>query len=232
MGKLSKGGSPKSDHILYKLTDPANGTGIDAVWRANPANNNGKKFAIVEAKASRKEDGPKFLSNPRNTRSPSVVATLGVGGISSIDALLEPLNTSSETSMPQHSQSPITSSGKRNKGAPGSASASSNPSIRPKEVLVQMSAEWILRNLDKAVGVINKNSVLGSYSRHLFYAPIYHPSGSPKQHALAKFSAVLENHDDHKAFHYDEHAIKTAVNKKKNSLSKKYGKLTSLATEF
>ncbi|OZZ70897.1 hypothetical protein CDA36_06580, partial [Klebsiella pneumoniae] len=37
MGKLSAGGSPKAKHVLYKLTDGANGTGIDAVWRANPS---------------------------------------------------------------------------------------------------------------------------------------------------------------------------------------------------
>nr|WP_240997855.1 hypothetical protein [Pseudomonas viridiflava] len=39
LGKLSAGGNPKASHVLYKLTDGANGTGIDAVWRANPANN-------------------------------------------------------------------------------------------------------------------------------------------------------------------------------------------------
>lgn len=160
-----------------------------------------------------------------------VVAILIVGGISGVGELLEPLYTSSETGAPQYSPSSMPSRGKRNKGGAGSASASSKPLNRSKEVLVQMSAEWILRNLDKAVGVVNKNSVLSSYSRHLFYAPVYHPSCSSKQHALAKVSTAPENHDTHKAFHYGEHAIKIAVNKKKSSLSKKYGKLTSLAAE-
>jgi len=44
-GKLSNGGK------LFKRLDPPNGTGIDAVWRAN-GKNNGKPYAIVEAKAS------------------------------------------------------------------------------------------------------------------------------------------------------------------------------------
>jgi hypothetical protein len=37
--------------VLYKLTDGANGTGIDSVWRAE-GHNDGKPYAIVEAKAS------------------------------------------------------------------------------------------------------------------------------------------------------------------------------------
>ncbi|WKW33809.1 hypothetical protein KIH13_08690 [Pseudomonas viridiflava] len=72
MGKLSAGGSPKAKHVLYKLTDGANGTGIDAVWRADPANNGGKKFAIVEAKASKDEDAPKFMRKLNNTRKPGL----------------------------------------------------------------------------------------------------------------------------------------------------------------
>ena len=63
-GKLSAGGKPKEPHVLYKLGDGANGTGIDAVWRANK-NNGGKPYAIVEAKASRNEDAPKFNRKPK-----------------------------------------------------------------------------------------------------------------------------------------------------------------------
>ena len=57
LGKLSKGGNPKAAHVLYKLSDGANGTGIDAVWRAE-GHNGGKRYAIVEAKASKNEDAP------------------------------------------------------------------------------------------------------------------------------------------------------------------------------
>lgn len=77
MGKISKGGFPKADGVLYKLTDPANGTGIDAIWCANPENNANKQFAIVEAKASRDEDGPKFARTHPAKRNPSVVSKLG-----------------------------------------------------------------------------------------------------------------------------------------------------------
>lgn len=68
LGKLSKGGFPKESNVLYKLTDPANGSGIDAVWKADPSTNSGKKFAIVEAKASKDEDGRKFMRKPENRR--------------------------------------------------------------------------------------------------------------------------------------------------------------------
>ncbi|WP_198390124.1 hypothetical protein [Burkholderia ubonensis] len=47
-GKLNDGAK------LNKLfAEKAHGNGIDGVWRATPANNNGKPFAIVEAKSSR-----------------------------------------------------------------------------------------------------------------------------------------------------------------------------------
>lgn len=77
--------------ILYKLSDPANGTGIDAVWRADPATNAGRKFAIVEAKASKNEDAPKFLRRPNNTRKPSINSKLGVSGEPQLSDLLEPI---------------------------------------------------------------------------------------------------------------------------------------------
>ena len=66
LGKLSEGGSPKAAHALYKLSDGANGVGIDAVWRAE-GRNGGKKYAIVEAKASKNEDAPKFMRKLNNT---------------------------------------------------------------------------------------------------------------------------------------------------------------------
>ncbi|MCJ8179366.1 hypothetical protein MRS45_25015, partial [Pseudomonas viridiflava] len=98
MGKLSKGGSPKARHVLYKLTDGANGTGIDAVWRASPTTNDGKKFAIVEAKASRDEDGPKFMRKASNTRRPGVASKLGASGITDPSKLLEPLDVDNSVS--------------------------------------------------------------------------------------------------------------------------------------
>lgn len=103
-GKLSRGGSPKDHQKLFKLTDPSFGTGIDAIWCANGcAHNDGKPFAIIDAKASVSGKKPKYMSKPgNNTRKP---------GISS---LLE-----------------------------GSGSG--------RNRVVQMSHEWIDRNIDRAV---------------------------------------------------------------------------------
>ena len=226
MGKLSKGGDPKAQHILYKLTDPANGTGIDSVWRASPANNNGKKFAIIEAKASRKEDSPKFLKKTNNTRKPSVRSTIGVSGIADISELLEPTDTDSGQAS---SNSIPAGSGKRRLSQPAPDTRSSTSEAR--QIVVQMSKQWIEKNLSKAVGAFNKEAVQASYSRHLFYAPIYHPSGSPKDHALAARTGNDVNHENHDAFHYDEVEVKKAVNKKKKALAVKHGNQSSLAVE-
>ncbi|WP_238418007.1 hypothetical protein [Pseudomonas syringae group genomosp. 3] len=148
MGKLSAGGSPKAKHVLYKLTDGANGTGIDAVWRANPSNNEGKKFAIVEAKASRDEDAPKFIRKLNNTRKPGIGSKLGVSGIADPSELIEPIEQTEISS---------TSENKRKAGS-GKRKTNTNTSIqekktkqRKKPLLVQMSREWIEENIDRAV---------------------------------------------------------------------------------
>lgn len=60
-----------NDGKLYFLSRTPNPTGIDSVWRAN-RHNDDKPYAIVEAKASRDEDGPKFARNPNSTRKPSI----------------------------------------------------------------------------------------------------------------------------------------------------------------
>lgn len=64
-GKLSRGGSPKDHRKLFKLTDPSFGTGIDAVWCAHGCeHNDGKPFAIIDAKASVSGKKPKYMSKP------------------------------------------------------------------------------------------------------------------------------------------------------------------------
>ncbi|WP_122860669.1 hypothetical protein [Pseudomonas viridiflava] len=228
MGKLSKGGSPKARHVLYKLTDGANGTGIDAVWRASPTTNDGKKFAIVEAKASRDEDGPKFMRKASNTRRPGVASKLGASGITDPSELLEPLDVDNS----------VSSSGKkrgkfsRSKASAPSGETRGKPVKKAKEILVQMSEEWIRENKYKAVSENLTDQVLASYSRHLFYAPLYHPSMSPKQHAEARLNNSAESaHASHSAFHYNDKEVKGFVNKRKKALEKKYGKSPSLAIE-
>ncbi|MED7670983.1 hypothetical protein GXB78_27660, partial [Pseudomonas moraviensis subsp. stanleyae] len=207
--------------------DGANGTGIDAVWRANPANNGGEKFAIVEAKASRDEDAPKFMRKLNNTRKPGVASKLGVSGLSEPSELIEPVE-SSEGASPATNKTRV-STGKH-KTTTGRSEIPSQ--TQKRKILVQMSREWIEENLGKSVGVTIAYQVPNSYSRHLFYTPLYHTSMSPKEHAAAR----LNNSDDtshlnHKAFHYGEKEVKAFVNKRKKSLAKKHGALSSLKIE-
>ncbi|PAU52874.1 hypothetical protein BZL43_23780, partial [Pseudomonas sp. PICF141] len=227
-GKLSAGGSPKAKHVLYKLSDGANGTGIDAVWRANPSNNGGEKFAIVEAKASRDEDAPKFMRKLNNMRKPGVGSKLGVSGLGDPSTLLEPIESEQDASS---KNSPSTKNTGRSKKLPSKSSKTST--TKSKDVLVQMSVEWILSNLQKAVGNrILAAQVEASYSRHLFYSPLYHPSSSPKEHAEARINNANESeHHIHKAFHYNETEVKAFVNKRKKSLTKKHGALNTLKIE-
>ena len=226
LGKLSAGGSPKANHILYKLTDGANGTGIDAIWRAKPENNGGKKFAIVEAKASRDEDAPKFMRKPNNKRQPGISPKLGVSGAVEPSELIEPIEQETPTSPEKRSLN----SGRRQ---PSSVKAVKAPTDKAILLFVQMSRQWIDKNIKKSVyGPTLSLLIKSSYSRHLFYCPLYHPSLSPKEHASARLSSASEEtHRGHKAFHYGEEEVKKFVNKRKKSLIKKHGALASLALE-
>src|SRR3990167_7265949 len=234
MGKLSKGGSPKSPHVLYKLTDGANGTGIDAVWRANPATNGGKKFAIVEAKASKDEDAPKFMRRLNNTRKPAITSKLGVSGLADPSELLEPIEQDSPGAAPSKRPSGRSggkSSGKHSNSAPNKRTPDAAESP-PKKVIVQMSKEWVAACLRKQMDDHLRREVILSYSRHLFFAPLYHPSGSPKKHAQVRLTGGTDSdHGGHSSFHYNEQDVKKAVNKRKRALSKKYGSMPSLKIE-
>lgn len=241
-GKLSAGGSPKQHHKLYKLTDGANGTGIDAVWRAN-SRNSGKPYAIVEAKATKDEDAPKFMRRVNNTRKPSITSKLGVSGITDPSELLEPLEDDA-TAAPSK-----TGGGKKGGTAGGKAGgkrstpmANGSSSVAPsaaskKAVLVQMSHEWIEENIARAVldrTALRDFKRLRSavYSRHLFFSPAYHPSGSPAAHMRARLQGLQsEQHAKHDAFHYGEDEVRKAVNKRKTSLRRRYGNTASLKNE-
>ena len=243
-GKLSKGGSPKSQGVLYKLTDGPNGTGIDAVWRAQ-GHNGGKPYAIVEAKASRGEDAPKFMRRTANMRKPSIASTLGVSAITDPSELLEPLEDDTN-GMTGSTTTPVDKGTNRKKGKPGNTPPSQPSQSQRKrqagatsgnKVMVQMSHEWIRENIKRSVPDsiadeirIKRDKV---YSRHLFYSPLYHLSGSPKAHAEARLSDAAESkHAAHDAFHYGEAEVKAAVNKRKAALRAKYGNLTNLKTEI
>lgn len=232
MGKISKGGDPKEQGVLYKLTDPPNGTGIDSIWKADPNNNNQKSFAIVEAKASIKEDGPKFLRRAGNTRQPSIVSTLGISGVGDAAELLEPIEDDSQGAG-GNGVSTTKSSGRTS--APGKkpdVKPAKGRVVSPKGMLVQMSREWISKCVEEGFGKTMRRKILSSYSRHLFFSPLYHPSGSPAFHAEAVAEKLGEEaHLDHDAFHYDEGEVRSAVNKKKAALRKRYEAHKNLATE-
>lgn len=211
MGKLSKGGNPKTPHVLYKLTDGANGTGIDAVWRADPATNNGKLFAIVEAKASKNEDAPKFMRKPNNTRKPRISTRLGVVGVENPSELLEPVEEENA-----HPKKPVSTAQHKIE----------------KEILVQLSKEWIYANLKRSAPLRLLDQVRSSYSRHLFYSPLYHPSLSPKAHAQARLkNSDSQAHSEHAALHYGESEVRELVNQRKKALASKYGHFDSLKFE-
>ncbi|MFT3721042.1 hypothetical protein [Pseudorhodoferax sp.] len=240
VGKLSKGGSPKVAHALYKLTDGANGTGIDAVWRAE-GHNGGKPYAIVEAKASADEDGPKFMRRKNNTRKPSVASKLGVSGAVDPSQLLEPLDDAGSASAGGKGKpgggkpgggkpgagKPKATTGTGNSASGTSQSAGARPS---KSILVQMSREWIRENLESAVGSLAADIRRRGYTRHLFFSPLYHPCAERHAEARLKGEAAA-THADHDAIHYTESEIKIAVNKRKASLRGKYGPLPSLSQE-
>jgi hypothetical protein len=238
VGKLSRGGSPKVAHALYKLTDGANGTGLDAVWRAE-GSNGGKPYAIVEAKASVDEDAPKFMRRRSNTRKPSIVSKLGVSGVVDASTLLEPLGDGGGSSATGGRGKPgggKPGGGKPKAGGANSASTATNsaaakPARPPNPILVQMSYQWIEANLDLAVGrAVGLDIRKRSYARHLFFSPLYHPCA--ENHAEARLMGRPEkDHRDHDAIHYDEAEVKKAVNKRKASLRTKHGNLPSLAHE-
>jgi hypothetical protein len=248
VGKLSRGGSPKTLHALYKLSDGSNGTGLDAVWRAE-GHNGGKPYAIVEAKASRDEDAKKFGRIKKSGKQPSIASKLGVSGAIDASDILEPLeDTGTGGSKPKASGKPggggkpTASPGAKPKvAAPASppSSTQSSGSSAPtagsgKEIVVQMSHEWIRKNIASAVDRTVSNEIRikkeAVYSRHLFFSPLYHPCA--EKHAEAHLKGLPDaSHADHDAFHYDETAVKQAVNKRKASLRKKYGNLPSLAAE-
>jgi hypothetical protein len=249
LGKLSKGGNPKAKHVLYKLSDGANGTGIDAVWRAE-GNNKGKPYAIVEAKATVDEDAPKFHRKPGNTRKPVVTSKLGVNAIGDASELLEPLEEgATETGEKRkkgggktggkaggtsgkagNQTSGTTPRGTQTAGKTGDTKASKDKKST-KDVVVQMSHEWIELNLDKAVERLAGDIRRLGYQRHLFFSPAYH-SDATKAHLIAKLNSLPDDkHAEHKAYHYDDDEVRKAVNKRKASLRKKYGDLPSLKAE-
>lgn len=104
---------------------------------------------------------------------------------------------------------------------------------KKKKYFVQMSRAWINDKLPIAIkDIILREEIMRSYSRHLFFTPLYHPSFSPKKHAEAQLGSGEEaSHREHAAFHYDEEEVRVAVNKRFTSLRRKFGELAVLKEE-
>lgn len=238
VGKLSKGGSPKDHGKLYKLSDRANGTGIDAVWRAE-GHNQGKRYAVVEYKSDFELQMPAFIKNkPGTARKPGITAKLGVSGVPELEAMLT-------TEPPEKGSSGKPAGARKPAGKPRSSSPTPNPQARPpfqpkptnhaSGPLVQMSREWIEVNLRQAVGPVLVRDVLVGYSRHLIYTPMWLPSTIEHAKAMAAGTGAQEStHRDHDVMpnlHYEETEVKAAVNKKKAGLRTKYPNAVNLKVE-
>ena len=109
-----------------------------------------------------------------------------------------------------------------------------------RKIFVQMSHEWIAKNLVGAVGksiAIDAGKKLTSnqknYSRHLFYVAIW--TESAQEHAKAVLNGTTEDGSTHAShalkpqLHNHENDVKTAVNQRKEALRKKYRKPTLVA---
>lgn len=241
-GKLSAGGSPKKQHILYKLTDGANGTGIDAVWRVDTTTKSArqkhkpkKPYAIVEAKASRDEDAPKFARKLNHTRKPSITSTLGANVVESLFELIEPLDDASASTPARNKQGG--GARKRVAGASTPPKPASKPNRSDKKVTrvrVQMSPKWIDDNIERSVGLVLAGDIrTKGYERHMFYSPAYHLSAdgskSPWSHMVAKHSSTgPETHAKHDAYYYEEDEVDVAVTKRMKVLKAKYGAINGL----
>ncbi|RAS20361.1 hypothetical protein [Paraburkholderia bryophila] len=215
-GKLNDRGK------LNKLFDlRPRGHGIDGVWRANPATNEGKPFAIVEAKSS-KVDKP--MADPEAKRG--MAPKLGLASRikdavrPSADELIEPPSAAA----PGAAQAPSGTGGKPGGGrrrpqkqAPPTDGTEGRAAPQQSTgKIVQMSHEWVEQNLGGAVTEQLASKIQRSgYSRHLLYVPFYLPAAVEHEAALMKGDE--HGHTDHAlppTHHYHDTEVEAAVQKK------------------
>ncbi|CAJ0716687.1 hypothetical protein LMG6871_01878 [Ralstonia edaphis] len=220
LGKLNDKGQ------LNKLfTLNPRGHGIDGVWRADPISNEGKRYAIVEAKASKVA---KPLADPNAKHK--LDGRLGLANRikdavrPEAEELLEPPTDGTGPSQAATSTpGGKIASGRRqpNKSSPAASggTGSRSPETKSSKV-VQMSDDWIEQNLGGAVsetlvGSIRKHG----YSRHLLYVPFYLPSAA--EHEVALMRGDEHGHRDHQlppTHHYHDAEVEAAVKRKKARL--------------
>ncbi|CAN7481446.1 hypothetical protein [Paraburkholderia terricola] len=218
-GKLNDHGK------LNKLFDlRPRGHGIDGVWRANPGTNEGKPFAIVEAKSSKVDKPMKDPEGKRNMSPKLGLASRIKDAVRpSADELLEPPADDQQTA----AVSPPAG------GKPGGGRNRPRTQAPPPDVLegkaepkkstgkmVQMSHQWIETNLSKAVlETVAAKILIEGYSRHILYVPFYLPAAVEHEAALLKGDE--HSHSDHgvpSTHHYRDAEVQAAVEKKQRKL--------------
>jgi hypothetical protein len=229
LGKLN------DDTRLNKLFAPkAHGTGIDGVWHATPSNNNGKPFAIVEAKSS------KVAKKRKDGGKPNVSRMLGAARIvesvlPTAYELIEPAvdDDSAEGAASGTSTEVKKGSPKRRgrRGASGDATeteastspTSSSSSTDPEVgyLVAQMTDYWVMKSLPQAVGKeLAVEIYRRGYARHIFYVPFYLPSAI--QHEEALMRGDEHGHDNHHIpLHYTEVEVVKAAKEKQARLDRK-----------
>jgi hypothetical protein len=220
-GKLNDQGK------LNKLFDlRPRGHGIDGVWRANPATNEGKPFAIVEAKSS-KVDKP--MADPEAKRG--MAPKLGLASRikdavrPSADELIEPPTVPAASATSAGSGKPT--GGRRPPGkqtpSPADRVGNATPDGRSGRVVVQMSDDWIRQNLTSAVGAVLTREIQSSgYARHILYVPFYLPTAVA--HEAALIQGDEHGHHDHNlppTHHYREEEVAAAVKRKATTANRK-----------
>lgn len=235
-GKLSKGAAGQM-HKLYKLDHSANPKGIDTVWRAM-THNGGKPYAVVEAKSELEIAIPKMLKKNPNFQ-PSMLSKLGITGIPKGEDMLEPYED--EPSQKTRKSKGGVKRGKESSSTATSSTGKARSGADAPEIMVQMSHEWIRKNMRKAVGDIARHilRVLPggqmNYERHLLYTAQWMECA--REHAAALLDSTVRDGSNHRNHHipstgiYNEQQVRDFVNRKKASLRKKYGDLPTLRTE-
>lgn len=270
-GKLS------NSHKLFLLkTGKSNGQGLDAVWKVSSnAQNGGKPFAIVEAKShlpiTKKPHG---YFKGKNPNKPSMAGRLDVNGMEAVKRELKTLGAlllDGEKSGTADAKSYANDGGSGKPGGGGagkpggkpnttgsgkpSTGNSANPPGRQNktQLIVQMSEEWISKNIKKAVNSMISDLILldgrRSYSRYIVYSPLYsdgsiEPLKATKlpaaikdaiTHAKVLMAGEAENeqlHREHEAVLYNEAEVKNIVNKIKAKLRSKYAHVPNVAIEM
>lgn len=201
------------------------GHGIDGVWRANPGTNEGKPFAIVEAKSSKVDKPTKDPEGKRNMSPKLGVASRIKDAVRPrADELLEPPVDAAGVAPPSVS-------GGRKKGGNGPVktgtttpgNAPTGTASRPTgKKVAQMSDDWISQNLEGAVGTGLAIHILkGGYARHIVYVPFYLPCAVKHEEAL--LTGKEQDHGEHDippTHHYREVEVAEAVKRKEASLHK------------